>query len=201
MPNTLQAVLLFWILSWVRAPGSYIFLSFRRKAPLPSPQPFPEKGLQAAVANTRHVHLVILSEDYENVNYHDKIIPPRFENKWSMFWIWLKEGEKKKIQKLFENWAGGKKILSLTLPRCFFSWFLSSLPVQMQLIFASSGSISLRTNKDESRFWETKNIPNCTGSRRNCGALEFCGLKESTCQCRRCQETWVWSLGQEDPLE
>ena len=26
--------------------------------------------------------------------------------------------------------------------------------------------------------------------------------KEPTCQCRRCKrETWVWSLGQEDPLE
>ena len=109
MPNTLQAVLLFWILSWVRAPGSYIFLSFRRKAPLPSPQPFPEKGLQAAVANTRHVHLVILSEDYENVNYHDKIIPPRFENKWSMFWIWLKEGKKKKDSKIIWKLGWGKK--------------------------------------------------------------------------------------------
>ena len=69
-----------------------------------------------------------------------------------------KRGEKKKIQKLFENWAGGKKILSLTLPICFFSWFLSSLPVQMQLIFASSGSISLRTNKGEKVDFEKPKI-------------------------------------------
>ena len=25
--------------------------------------------------------------------------------------------------------------------------------------------------------------------------------KEPTCQCRRCKETWVRSLGREDPLE
>ena len=27
------------------------------------------------------------------------------------------------------------------------------------------------------------------------------GGKEATCRCRRCKETWVPSLGQEDPLE
>lgn len=116
------------------------------------------------------MHLTILSEDCEYVKYYDKIIPARFENKWSMLWIWLK---KKRFKNHLKNWVGEKSPFSLFLPRLFLVSFF--LPYPNPIYFHLEWLLkSEKLMEVEAVFLrEAKDILNHTGSRRNYRAPEF----------------------------
>ena len=58
-------------------------------------------------------------------------------------------------------------------------------------------------NSFSNRFRSSCNSQNYTGLVGWCpvGFPGGASGKELNCQCRRCKRLWVWSLGQEDPLE
>lgn len=138
MPNTLQGVLLFGIFSCVGAPVAPPFCPLEEELP-PPPPPFPGKELRGWFACYFKMLCKSILQSQTKIMKTwipmTKIIPARFANKWGMLWIWLKE--KKMVLKSFENWARGKKNL-LSLPLLGVTWFLSSLPTQIQLIPISS---------------------------------------------------------------
>lgn len=146
-----------------------VSLSFGRTAPNHLP-PSPEREFQAGwppIQNTVQTHLGILSEDYEKVDRWDKILPARFENKWSMLWIWLKE--KKWFKSNLQIGLEKKIPLSLPLPRFLLVPFLPPNPNPTYFHFKSEKLMEVEVGL----FWETKNISDHAVSTRNNDILKF----------------------------
>jgi hypothetical protein len=101
VPDTLQGVLLFWIFSCVcvRAPEAPAFCPLMEEWPpsiCPSWWKSSETPCPAVSKFCAKKHVAILSKNYENLLLW-QVIPARFENKWSMLWIWLKRKNSKTI--------------------------------------------------------------------------------------------------------